>query len=291
MENNSLQKIIENIGMIHVFNKDYIYETTYLHYSEAKLFGRSEKEVIAAVLNHELTADGHYYIQSPCKDLNELQPDKVQKYILQINKLGLVEFIYDSQSSAISDYSSSVSRGIKMSSPSCGYYWRKIFSKASFKPVNKINRFIKHNVNDEIMFYKDLKSASEDTLLSEQEIYDSIFTATECYNKNNEWSYIRTTYDFEELTNKDIKDIEAENTMLCFKPQPNDFCMVNVKKSTREILMISKDGNIVNTFTSINQAQLKTGIYNIWPCVNHIGKHKTAGGYYWKFKDEYEDTI
>ena len=113
----------------------------------------------------------------------------------------------------------------------------------------------------------------------------------ECYNKNNEWSYIRTTYNFEELTNKDIKDIEAENTMLCFKPQPNDFCMVNVKKSTREILMISKDGNIVNTFTSINQAQLKTGIYNIWPCVNHIGKHKTAGGYYWKFKDEYEDTI
>lgn len=57
------------------------------------------------------------------------------------------------------------------------------------------------------------------------------------------------------------------------------------KKLSKRINQYDLDGNLVNTFYGINEAERKTGIFNqsIGKCA--LGKYKTAGGFIWKYAD------
>lgn len=59
--------------------------------------------------------------------------------------------------------------------------------------------------------------------------------------------------------------------------------LANRNKGNKKVAQLDRNGNIVKSFTSINEAQKETGINpsNIGEVCN--GNRKSAGGYYWKF--------
>jgi len=61
--------------------------------------------------------------------------------------------------------------------------------------------------------------------------------------------------------------------------------------SMRSIYMISKKGNLLKTFTSINSASVQMNVSraNIKKCL--VGVRKSAGGYKWSFKLTYGEEI
>ena len=296
-----IQQIVDSIGIIYQLDRNYNLVSTFLSLKQTEVYGYSKKEIAAAVLNHELTKDGFYYVNAPTNDAGEIGLDYAKQNILQINKLGLVDTVYENIKDAVSDFGDKIYSCIKhVRSSAYGFYWTKPLPKdqtALFDEA-KINRFVKHIENDEVVLYESIKQASEDTLLTEDEIYDMIFTPYE-YGMS-EWSYVRTTLDYNDACLNGVAKIEKENSHNQHFPLENPECLVGNFKYKRnsfainslsDVLMVTNDEsyNIIDTFDNAHQAEVETGIKSIWPCVKKKKGYKTAGGFRWMYRKDYNE--
>ena len=296
-----IQQIVDSIGIIYQLDRNYNLVSTFLSLKQTEVYGYSKKEIAAAVLNHELTKDGFYYVNAPTNDAGEIGLDYAKQNILQINKLGLVDTVYENIKDAVSDFGDKIYSCIKhVRSSAYGFYWAKPLPKdqtALFDEA-KINRFVKHIENDEVVLYESIKHASEDTLLTEDEIYDMIFTPSE-YGMS-EWSYVRTTLDYNDACLNGVAKIEKENSHNQHFPLENPECLVGNFKYKRnsfainslsDVLMVTNDEsyNIIDTFDNAHQAEVETGIKSIWPCVKKKKGYKTAGGFRWMYRKDYDE--
>ena len=296
-----IQQIVDSIGIIYQLDRNYNLVSTFLSLKQTEVYGYSKKEIAAAVLNHELTKDGFYYVNAPTNDAGEIGLDYAKQNILQINKLGLVDTVYENIKDAVSDFGDKIYSCIKhVRSSAYGFYWAKPLPKdqtALFDEA-KINRFVKHIENDEVVLYESIKHASEDTLLTEDEIYDMIFTPSE-YGMS-EWSYVRTTLDYNDACLNGVAKIEKENSHNQHFPLENPECLVGNFKYKRnsfainslsDVLMVTNDEsyNIIDTFDNAHQAEVETGIKSIWPCVKKKKGYKTAGGFRWMYRKDYNE--
>ena len=296
-----IQQIVDSIGIIYQLDRNYNLVSTFLSLKQTEVYGYSKKEIAAAVLNHELTKDGFYYVNAPTNDAGEIGFDYAKQNILQINKLGLVDTVYENIKDAVSDFGDKIYSCIKhVRSSAYGFYWTKPLPKdqtALFDEA-KINRFVKHIENDEVVLYESIKHASEDTLLTEDEIYDMIFTPSE-YGMS-EWSYVRTTLDYNDACLNGVAKIEKENSHNQHFPLENPECLVGNFKYKRnsfainslsDVLMVTNDEsyNIIDTFDNAHQAEVETGIKSIWPCVKKKKGYKTAGGFRWMYRKDYDE--
>ena len=296
-----IQQIVDSIGIIYQLDRNYNLVSTFLSLKQTEVYGYSKKEIAAAVLNHELTKDGFYYVNAPTNDAGEIGFDYAKQNILQINKLGLVDTVYENIKDAVSDFGDKIYSCIKhVRSSAYGFYWTKPLPKdqtALFDEA-KINRFVKHIENDEVVLYESIKHASEDTLLTEDEIYDMIFTPSE-YGMS-EWSYVRTTLDYNDACLNGVAKIEKENSHNQHFPLENSECLVGNFKYKRnsfainslsDVLMVTNDEsyNIIDTFDNAHQAEVETGIKSIWPCVKKKKGYKTAGGFRWMYRKDYDE--
>lgn len=296
-----IQQIVDSIGIIYQLDRNYNLVSTFLSLKQTEVYGYSKKEIAAAVLNHELTKDGFYYVNAPTNDAGEIGLDYAKQNILQINKLGLVDTVYENIKDAVSDFGDKIYSCIKHARSSAyGFYWTKLLPKdqtALFDEA-KINRFVKHIENDEVVLYESIKHASEDTLLTEDEIYDMIFTPYE-YGMS-EWSYVRTTLDYNDACLNGVAKIEKENSHNQLFPLENPECLVGNFKYKRnsfainslsDVLMVTNDEsyNIIGTFDNAHQAEVETGIKSIWPCIKKKKGYKTAGGFRWMYRKDYNE--
>ena len=296
-----IQQIVDSIGIIYQLDRNYNLVSTFLSLKQTEVYGYSKKEIAAAVLNHELTKDGFYYVNAPTNDAGEIGLDYAKQNILQINKLGLVDTVYENIKDAVSDFGDKIYSCIKhVRSSAYGFYWTKPLPKdqTALFDEDKINRFVKHIENDEVVLYESIKQASEDTLLTEDEIYDMIFTPSE-YGMS-EWSYVRTTLDYNDACLNGVAKIEKENSHNQHFPLENPECLVGNFKYKRnsfainslsDVLMVTNDEsyNIIDTFDNAHQAEVETGIKSIWPCVKKKKGYKTAGGFRWMYRKDYDE--
>ena len=296
-----IQQIVDSIGIIYQLDRNYNLVSTFLSLKQTEVYGYSKKEIAAAVLNHELTKDGFYYVNAPTNDAGEIGLDYAKQNILQINKLGLVDTVYENIKDAVSDFGDKIYSCIKhVRSSAYGFYWTKPLPKdqTALFDEDKINRFVKHIENDEVVLYESIKHASEDTLLTEDEIYDMIFTPSE-YGMS-EWSYVRTTLDYNDACLNGVAKIEKENSHNQHFPLENPECLVGNFKYKRnsfainslsDVLMVTNDEsyNIIDTFDNAHQAEVETGIKSIWPCVKKKKGYKTAGGFRWMYRKDYNE--
>ena len=296
-----IQQIVDSIGIIYQLDRNYNLVSTFLSLKQTEVYGYSKKEIAAAVLNHELTKDGFYYVNAPTDDAGEIGLDYAKQNILQINKLGLVDTVYENIKDAVSDFGDKIYSCIKhVRSSAYGFYWTKPLPKdqTALFDEDKINRFVKHIENDEVVLYESIKHASEDTLLTEDEIYDMIFTPSE-YGMS-EWSYVRTTLDYNDACLNGVAKIEKENSHNQHFPLENPECLVGNFKYKRnsfainslsDVLMVTNDEsyNIIDTFDNAHQAEVETGIKSIWPCVKKKKGYKTAGGFRWMYRKDYNE--
>ena len=296
-----IQQIVDSIGIIYQLDRNYNLVSTFLSLKQTEVYGYSKKEIAAAVLNHELTKDGFYYVNAPTNDAGEIGLDYAKQNILQINKLGLVDTVYENIKDAVSDFGDKIYSCIKhVRSSAYGFYWTKPLPKdqVTLFDETKINRFVKHVENDEAVLYESIKHASEDTLLTEDEIYDMIFTPSE-YGMG-EWSYVRTTLDYNDACLNGVAKIEKENSHNQHFPLENPECLVGNFKYKRnsfainslsDVLMVTNDEsyNIIDTFDNAHQAEVETGIKSIWPCVKKKKGYKTAGGFRWMYRKDYDE--
>ena len=296
-----IQQIVDSIGIIYQLDRNYNLVSTFLSLKQTEVYGYSKKEIAAAVLNHELTKDGFYYVNAPTNDAGEIGLDYTKQNILQINKLGLVDTVYENIKDAVSDFGDKIYSCIKhVRSSAYGFYWTKPLpkDKTALFDEAKINRFVKHIENDEVVLYESIKHASEDTLLTEDEIYDMIFTPSE-YGMS-EWSYVRTTLDYNDACLNGVAKIEKENSHNQHFPLENPECLVGNFKYKRnsfainslsDVLMVTNDEsyNIIDTFDNAHQAEVETGIKSIWPCVKKKKGYKTAGGFRWMYRKAYNE--
>ena len=296
-----IQQIVDSIGIIYQLDRNYNLVSTFLSLKQTEVYGYSKKEIAAAVLNHELTKDGFYYVNAPTNDAGEIGLDYAKQNILQINKLGLVDTVYENIKDAVSDFGDKIYSCIKhVRSSAYGFYWTKPLPKdqTALFDEDKINRFVKHIENDEVVLYESIKQASEDTLLTEDEIYDMIFTPSE-YGMS-EWSYVRTTLDYNDACLNGVAKIEKENSHNQLFPLENPECLVGNFKYKRnsfainslsDVLMVTNDEsyNIIDTFDNAHQAEVETGIKSIWPCVKKKKGYKTAGGFRWMYRKDYDE--
>ena len=61
---------------------------------------------------------------------------------------------------------------------------------------------------------------------------------------------------------------------------------LNYKKTSKPVIKLNKDNEIINKYLSINEAMRMTKINAINICQCCKGKRKTAGGYIWRYADE-----
>ena len=296
-----IQQIVDSIGIIYQLDRNYNLVSTFLSLKQTEVYGYSKKEIAAAVLNHELTKDGFYYVNAPTNDAGEIGLDYAKQNILQINKLGLIDTVYENIKDAVSDFGDKIYSCIKhVRSSAYGFYWTKPLPKdqTALFDEDKINRFVKHIENDEVVLYESIKQASEDTLLTEDEIYDMIFTPSE-YGMS-EWSYVRTTLDYNDACLNGVAKIEKEISHNQHFPLENPECLVGNFKYKRnsfainslsDVLMVTNDEsyNIIDTFDNAHQAEVETGIKSIWPCVKKKKGYKTAGGFRWMYRKDYNE--
>lgn len=57
-----------------------------------------------------------------------------------------------------------------------------------------------------------------------------------------------------------------------------------VETMSKAVIQLDIDGNLINKYPSIQQAQRETGYSHIWDCIN--GKRKTASSYQWRYADD-----
>lgn len=57
-----------------------------------------------------------------------------------------------------------------------------------------------------------------------------------------------------------------------------------IETMSKPVAQFDTEGNFINKYPSIQQAQRETKIHNIWSCIK--GKKKTSGGYQWKYADD-----
>lgn len=285
------------------FDLDYNLTGIFPNIDYIGLFGFSKKEVMAAILNHEYTKQGYYYVVSPMQQEYNTLNDKY-KLVLQINKVGLIHNIYTNASDAILNYGNMIYNCFKPEYKhyAYGFYWAKSVTDRSFKifDICRINRFILHtNEDGSTLLFRNIKHASEYYEISEDEIYDKLFTPTECYRKN-EWQFIRTFNNYDDACCRSIDTLLSVNSLNFEDPfsdisclvRKNDTLKTKEKPSDKDILMIDKDYfEIKRVFLNANEAKRKTGISNIWLCLKHVNGHKTAGGYRWMYRKEYNDLM
>jgi len=62
--------------------------------------------------------------------------------------------------------------------------------------------------------------------------------------------------------------------------------LIKEKSKSKNVLQLDLQDNVLNDFNSIREAERKTGVCrrHISGCCNKAKKHKTAGGFKWKFK-------
>ena len=63
------------------------------------------------------------------------------------------------------------------------------------------------------------------------------------------------------------------------------------KSDSRPVLQFDKDGNFIKEYPSMREAQRQTGIDAIDKVCNHYKYRKTAGGYVWEYKDNYNKSV
>lgn len=137
-----------------------------------------------------------------------------------------------------------------------GYYWKYIDLcvdnaykinrvKARLQHLEKKEKILLYNIKaDDVTCYNSIIEASLDTLLSIEEIRESVFS-----NKETEIGF---------------------------------FTQYNTRRHSMPVLQIdTHDMSIVSLYSSVYDAKMKTGIVNIADCAK--GKAKSAGGYCWKF--------
>ncbi|MBU3205583.1 HNH endonuclease [Clostridium algidicarnis] len=60
---------------------------------------------------------------------------------------------------------------------------------------------------------------------------------------------------------------------------------------SRPVLQFDKEGNFIKEYPSMREAQRQTGIDAIDKVCNHYKYRKTAGGYKWEYKDNYNKSV
>lgn len=72
----------------------------------------------------------------------------------------------------------------------------------------------------------------------------------------------------------------------------NDRCEAAKKVLSKPIIQYTKDGEYIAEYPSISEASRQTGIIlsGIAHCAKKQPKHKTAGGFVWKFKDDIKNV-
>lgn len=101
----------------------------------------------------------------------------------------------------------------------------------------------------------------------------------------------KSFYPEQDLTNKVINHIDGDKTnnllsnLECITYQENNQhaeYTIKAHSCSKAILMLDKNGNVIDEFPSIAEAQRKTGFTNI---SRNIKKGYSTKGYYWKFKN------
>ena len=59
-----------------------------------------------------------------------------------------------------------------------------------------------------------------------------------------------------------------------------------IQTRSKPVLQVDMDNNIIQEFSSIQEAQRKSSISHIWDCI--VGRRNSAGGYKWRYKNEYQ---
>lgn len=116
---------------------------------------------------------------------------------------------------------------------------------------DNMNRSVIARYNNDVAIYKNIREASDDTLLEVWRI------------------------------RKAIEQKTAINGII-FLWKTDDLRGKHPNKFAKPILQISKDGEIIAEYNSAYQANIETGIGNIYKCLN--GHLKSAGGFIWKYK-------
>lgn len=119
------------------------------------------------------------------------------------------------------------------------------------KAKENTNRRILARYNNDVIAYKDIQEASDDTLLEIWQIRRAI-------------------------------QRKAMLNGIVFSWLTEDLRGKHSNKYAKPILQISKEGEIIAEYNSAYQANQETGIGNIYKCLN--GYLKSAGGFIWKYK-------
>lgn len=288
---------------IMLLDKNYKFINIFSDITEASDFCKcAQKEIEAAILNHECTRIG-YFVESLVGLDDVVEAKTFDKWpVIQINKLGLIENVHKTLAEASYNYGQNIylcARGVRRYAS--GFYWKTISDKFTITNflIDKINRFVLHKEKLKYKLYRDIKTAAYDNCVTENEIYDAIFTP--CEYSSSEWSYIRTTLDFEIAKESNLDDLYAENSLMQISPFDKPQCLVGnyikkdifLKESDNDVLMVSNDDNynILGTFKNVHQAELETTFKNIWPCVKKKNGYKTSGGFRWMYRKDYTKLI
>lgn len=93
-------------------------------------------------------------------------------------------------------------------------------------------------------------------------------------------------------SNNTVENLEwvtyLENNMHSIKVLKRDS---KNSSDSRPVLQFDKEGNFIKEYPSMREAQRQTGIDAIDKVCNHIKYRKTAGGFRWEYKDNYNKSV
>lgn len=93
-------------------------------------------------------------------------------------------------------------------------------------------------------------------------------------------------------SNNTVENLEwvtyLENNMHSIKVLKRDS---KNSSDSRPVLQFDKDGNLIKEYPSMREAQRQTGISAIDKVCEHKKYRKTAGGYKWEYKDNYNKSV